>query len=695
MPDVSPPRGSARAVLPLAWRLTRLGGRRGMQNQLLAITAAAVSALVLLSLLGFGLGSWQRADRAGWLTPAASAEPTALQAATTMYVDGGRPVTVVELAQLPGKAATAAPPGLTGFPRPGQVYYSPALAALIHRLPAASLAGRFPRAARPGTLGKAGLSSPDALIAVIGRAAADPEMTARRGSTQDQSPTAVGIAGYATTASGTLSTNVSWAFLLAGALLIVPITVLAAASGRLGAARREQQLAGLRLAGATPRQILGLASVQSAATGLIGALIGAAAYAALLPLLGSYRVGGGTWFISDLWVGVPWALAVPAAVTLLTVASAVSALRQVVVAPLAAARRQDARGTRRGRAIAFLLILAAGALAQQSGRLDRVGLLALVVLVFLALGIVGPWAVDRLGRLLCRLARGPVLLLAGRRLADDPRAAWRTVNGLALAGLVAGFFSIAQLGGTGQNSSASEIALAVPRASATALVARAEQRLEAAGVHAAVTLNDQDQLLYVDDDQTVLDVQTSAAAGQLDRAVTALTGLTPTGYPTAGAYLGWDDAQSIRDLSSISIAVLVLSFVIAIASAGLTAAATVLDRRGVYRLLRLSGTPLGIIDRARLSETAIPLTVMAGTSTLIGVYAGLRLNAALHTSVDRGTALLLAGCVLLGSAGMLLALGLSRPLLRTVTADPGRRASRRGRARREGRKARAGKAERS
>lgn len=659
-----------RVILPLAWRLTRLGGRRGLQGNLLAATAAAVSALVLLSLLAFGLGSWERGERTGWLTPAASPSPTALQATTTMFVDGGKPVTVVELARLPGKAATPAPPGMAAFPSPGQVTYSPALAALVRTLPAARLADRFPGSAHPGVLGASGLSSPDALIAVIGRASTDPSMAAQRGSTIDQSPTAVGVARFATPTSDELLDGDPGIFLMAGALLVVPITALAAAAGRLGAARREQQLAGLRLAGATPRQILALAAVQSAATGLAGALVGAAGYVALLPLLAEFRIGSGTLFISDLWIGVPWLLAALVVITLLSTVSAVSALRKVVLSPLAAARRQDAHGTRRGRAIAFIVILAGCAVAQQGLQLSKVALLGLVVLVFLAFGIIGPWVVDRLGRLLFRIARGPVLLLAGRRLADDPRGAWRTVSGLALTGFVAGFFSIANIGTLTQGPASAEVALAVPKATAPVLLHQAEQRLHAAGATATVTIDDNDQLLYVGDDQTVLHVEVPGGPQQTDRAVTALTGLTPTGYPTAGAYLGWEDGQTISDLTRVSIAVLALSFVIAIASAGLTTAATVLDRRGVYSLLRLSGTPLEVLDRARTSETLLPLILMAGATTLVGVYAGLRVNAALHTSVNPDTAWLLGGCVALGTLGMLAALGLSRPLLRAVTADP-------------------------
>ncbi|QOV34002.1 hypothetical protein IM697_27980 [Streptomyces ferrugineus] len=54
--------------------------------------------------------------------------------AGTRYVRQ-EPVTVASPAQLPGHEATAAPPGLGGFPKPDEVYVSPPPAELLHQLP--------------------------------------------------------------------------------------------------------------------------------------------------------------------------------------------------------------------------------------------------------------------------------------------------------------------------------------------------------------------------------------------------------------------------------------------------------------------------------------------------------------------------------------------------------------------------------
>jgi hypothetical protein len=90
----------------------------------------------------------------------------------------------------------------------------------------------------------------------------------------------------------------------------------------------------------------------------------------------------------------------------------------------------------------------------------------------------------------------------------------------------------------------------------------------------------------------------------------------------------------------------------------------------VYGLLRLSGTPLKVLDRARVRETVLPLAVLAGGTTAMGVFGAYQLNKAADATVNSSGALRLAVCVTVGTLAMLAAIGGSRPLLRRVTADP-------------------------
>ena len=61
-----------------------------------------------------------------------------------------------------------------------------------------------------------------------------------------------------------------------------------------------------------------------------------------------------------------------------------------------------------------------------------------VAFAALAVRVIGPWAVQLIGKTLANLANGPVALLAGRRLVDDPTGAFRPVAALVLSGFVTG-----------------------------------------------------------------------------------------------------------------------------------------------------------------------------------------------------------------------------------------------------------------
>ena len=663
-------------LLPLTWHLARRSGRRGLQSHTLAAGAAAVSALVLLILAAAWLGAGARADRTDWRTPQPDRQGTAVQALTTTFVRG-EPVTVVNLAQLPGHRATPAPPGVAAFPEPGQVYLSPALAELVHKLPANQLADRFPKPSEYGKVGISGLAAPEELLAVVGRATADPAVSEAAGESVLETGLTgrAVVSGFSGTTPNPFTAQDQSGMLLGAGLLVVPVIVLATAAGRLGAARREQRLAALRLAGATPRQILTMTGAETAAVGAAGATAGALVYGALLPALARLPYGIGTWFTGDLWVGVPVLLAVVAGVALLTALSAVSALREVVRSPLGVAQQSDPRRTRMIRLVLFLGLLLYVVTTARSSGLKTPQVVALLTLFYGAFWIVGPWAVDRLGRIMGRFARRPATLLAARRLSDDPRGAWRTVSGLVLAGFVAGFFSVAYLNFDGFTHP-DQVAVSVPdgtRASARAgeTADRARELLKEAGVHATVQARTGDEangsLLF---GNTGVTARVSGGASQLDTAVTVLAPLNPA-WP---AYTDKDfsaiDDLATGQLRSLSLATMAVSFLVATASAGLTAAANVLDRRRVYGRLRLAGTPLRVLDRARVRETVAPLVLLAGTMTGCGVYGAMQLNKAAGATINTSGALQLAACVLLGVAAMFAAIGASRPLLRAVTLNP-------------------------
>lgn len=551
----------------------------------------------------------------------------------------------------------------------------PALGALLDRLPA----DRHPVPGTPtGTLGRAALVRPGEFVAVVGHRSTDPAVTAERAPDPRRegdtvSPTRIASFTGAPLTDGMGGTYESLAR-VATILVIVPLLVLAASAARLSVSRRDQRLAALRLIGATPGRVAGLTAAEALLTGTAGALLGAVGYAVLLPAAASLPLAGGSWYPADLWIGARSLLAVTAGVIALVVISALAGLRQVVVGPLGVARRSRSRRASAVRGLVFVSVIAGYALiSKKYGSDDSMALYAFAA-VFLALAVIGPWVVHLLGRLVTALAKRPATLLAGRRLLDDPKAAWRIVSGLTLAGFVAGFFALLGMDtATPWGGRPDQLAIAAPVHKAAQVRAQAERRLHAAGVSAVVGVDDGFVATSPYDSRQVT-ATVSGGPTELDRARTALTGLTPDQYPITTIDVNWSETQLTRDFTTITRVVLVVTFTIAITSAGITAAAAVLDRRRTYALLHLAGTPLRVLDAARSRETLIPVTVLAGGAVATGlVFGGSTMLTGGSSSFDTHSMIVLAVCCAAGVGGILAAGGLSRPLLRAVTRQAGAR----------------------
>ncbi|WNM31742.1 hypothetical protein RKE30_15655 [Streptomyces sp. Li-HN-5-11] len=116
---------------------------------------------------------------------------------------------------------------------------------------------------------------------------------------------------------------------------------------------------------------------------------------------------------------------------------------------------------------------------------------------------------------------------------------------------------------------------------------QAKQRLRAAGVSAVVGVDDGFVATAAYDSRQVT-ATVSGGPAELDRARTALTGLLPDQYPTTTADMNWSENRFTQDFTTLTRVVLVVTFTVAITSAGITAAAAVLDRRRTYALLHLA-----------------------------------------------------------------------------------------------------------
>lgn len=661
----------------LARRMLRGGGARDLRTHGLAVLATAVAVTVMLLTLGAVTGLADRDGRTAWLRPAASDDAGAVQTTSTTYVDG-KPLTLVHLAALPGERggdrALPAPPGMDAFPEPGEVAVSPALRDLLASRPA----DQRPVGPVTAELGTDGLIGPDQLVAVVGARPGDAALQGPAWSSANTpgdfaGPTEIrDFAGSPAAAESDERGYVQLA-LVASILLVIPVLTLTGAAARLGASRRADRLARLRLAGASGRTVAGVAVVEAGAIAVTGALAGATAYALLLPLVSRIPVGGSAFTPGQLWVGVLGLLAVTALVAALGIASALVPVRRILRDPLSVAQQH-------AQSMPLLWrVLAAGAAAlafhqlTRNGDTSSVGVLIAFAAVFGVLAIVGPVVVTLLGRMVVRRAQrraDSARLIAGRRLLDDPRAGWRSVSGLVMASFVAGFLALFSVGGGGVVwGQERELEIAVTAEQAPGALAKARSALADADVEATpVRGDDSGALLFLDAGErawSTVVVPLPADPAEENRARAAVARAFP-GAPTAsGGDVENRADQFARDFRAASVVVLLVSFLVAAASTGIVAAAAVLDRRENYRRLWQAGVPLPTLDRARVLESTSPMVVCASLAVFAGLFAAAPITLA-GGSVSGTGALLLVLTIALGAAGVHLAIRASRGLLRSA-----------------------------
>lgn len=152
-------------------------------------------------------------------------------------------------------------------------------------------------------------------------------------------------------------------------------------------------------------------------------------------------VAGGPWFAGDL-VPSPLLLAVTSATVIgVGLVSALAGLRRVRTDALGVATNRDAGRAGWWRALALLAAMAVFAQVVRGDARTTTTLVAAWGAVLVAASVVGPLVVRLAGAVWARLARGPVSLLAARRLLDDPTAVHRQLSGLAFACLVVGLLA--------------------------------------------------------------------------------------------------------------------------------------------------------------------------------------------------------------------------------------------------------------
>ena len=458
-------------MIRLGLRLTLGSGREAALRVLVTAAAVALGVGLMLACLAGLNGLHAQTGRGAWLDTSAQASRPAPASGGLWWLSGTDQFGNQAIDQVNVAAAgpgAPVPPGIAHLPGPGEYDASPALTALLKSEPANELRDRYP-GHQTGIIGAAALPSPNSLIIVIGH-------TARQLS---HAPGAVEVGAIQRTPAScyacqnTSGSGAVLQFILAGGAvaLLLPVLILIATASRLSAARREERFAAMRLVGATPRQISVVCAVEAVVAAFAGVAAGFALFFAFRPLLYRVPFTGAPLAAGDLSLrGIDVVLAV-IGVPVAAIVSARLALRRVRISPLGVQRRASARPPRIVRIIPLLAGIGVLGYFDAAGKPGAVGgqlleLLAGFVLLIVGLVLAGPWFTTAGARLMADRASRPSTLIAGRRLLDNPKAAFRFISGLVIALFVAsaaiGALSSIAAASSSSGGSAGRGTLAVP-----------------------------------------------------------------------------------------------------------------------------------------------------------------------------------------------------------------------------------------
>jgi len=755
-------------MLRLGLRLTLRSGREAMVRLLITAAAVAVGVALLLGVLAEFHAFEANANQPCWSCTQGAPVPATLPAHGELWNNSvdfyqGQSVSRLDVAALGQNAPV--PPGITRLPPAGGYYASPALAALLKTVPADQLGARFP-GRMIGSIGPAGLSGPGDLAIYIGRATA--QLNAVPGTewvtSIDHAP-----------GQEVFSPFFRYAFGIGVLAVVFPLLVLISTATRLAAGRREERFAALRLVGGTPADIRAIASVEAMLSAFLGAVLGTVIFLLIRPALAGAAFVGTRYFESDLTPTVAGYVAMLVGVPIAASLAAMVSLRRVQISPLGVSRKAAPKPPGYWRLAALAIGLGVYVYGLSKTSRHSIGAPAYpgLILTMIGLVIAGPLLTAGAAGLFGRTASGSSALLATRRLADNPKAAFRAVSGLVLAvflgtmvgalvpavnatestptagalsniligqvglsavagqRLIGGISAIpgatvyplyesappgngtgaaAPPGGgktTGKSQPAAHGNVTSPKAyySSTVVVSCASLRvIRALGECAPglTAVQATDDSLFEDNptyqtkpfvsaaaagyagDPTKLGLQTVLVGvnspATLERVRTYLAvnapprvgggyGASPTPPRTFGETLQIRTARAAT-FEKIMYAAVALTLIVAGCSLAVTVGGGLVDRKRPFTLLRVGGTPTGVLTRVVLLEAAVPLA--AATIVAAGVAYGTSVMAFLRLAPS-GTAIPQLGrdyYTIMG-IGLLIAFGIitvTLPLLRRMTA---------------------------
>ncbi|WP_328374437.1 FtsX-like permease family protein [Micromonospora zamorensis] len=658
-------------------RLAVAGGREALTRLLVIAAAVAIgSGLLLTTLAGVNAVNAQ-------LTRYASVYPNALTGgdadplwwSTREDYFHGKQIIRIDVAATGPDAPT--PTGVPSTPGPGEYYASPALRKLLAAHPADQLADRYP-GRDIGTVGPAGLTSPDTLLVI-------------RGGTPDEVAT-LPLARQLTTVGDTPAlpeTTVNLILSVIAGGLLFPLLIFVGTATRLNAARREQRFAAMRLVGATPKQISVVAAVEATTAAVVGTAVGFGLFYAFRGPMAGIPFTGMPFFPNDMSLGVLDTLLVALGVPAGAAVAAQVSLRRVRISPLGVTRRVTPRAPRAYRLIPILLGVAVlfFAIGFRPPTSDGQAAVFLPGLLLIMAGLIlaGPWLTMVGARVVARFANRPATLIAARRLADNPKAGFRAISGIMLAlfvtSVAVGVITtiVANRGPAPVGSTeAGQVSLYLPEdapatpdslftdlrsitgvrsafavrenpdwmsASEPGLIACAEipsaygRCAEGATVAevatglipfresasstrvwpaASVPLGELQQLPVMS-----IVVDTDGSAATIERSRTALETALPAFRvaPNVPGDFESEFANTLRGWEQLANVIIIASLALGGCSLAVSVIGGLTERRRPFSLLRLSGAPVRVLRRVVALESAVPMLAVAAVAIGMGLLA--------------------------------------------------------------------------
>ncbi|MDO4888030.1 MAG: ABC transporter permease [Actinomycetaceae bacterium] len=644
--------------------LTRLivAGNRAARFRLAAIAVGIMIGVALFLLLFGAYNSFPvRSERSSAITNCESycrpvtAEDPQLQPGEILVasaVDHYRGNAVI-VQYVAGSDSSVKLAGVDSLPSPGTYVASQAFQSLAAKAGSGELEGRYGRSA--GTVSADGLEGPDSLAVVVG---VDAESLLASG---------MDVYATATLVGNAFQSQAYRVVALFGAMAtLIPVLMFVAIVTELGAAQRADSYATLRLIGASPRKLASLAAMETAVTASVGGVLGVGLYFLALPLAANVRMGMSSFYRDDLLVSPVVLLAVVVATVVASVGVSWWKARRTGVGPVGSTRERREKATRWISAVPLLcgLVLLGGNLVLPASMRETL-LVGGLVMSAAGIVVIGPHLTLLAVRAVRPFARNASQVMALNRLARHPRSSFRSISGIIVALYLVTVFAvgitvapgIADVTDDERHLSSSDILVTYLGSNDPAMVSWASQRLaELPGVEAVaqgsrgesddpnaasiVTLSRSDAIdiglnppgrgeyvtmpeVYFTDralelreavvgpgETNVLFTVTDGRAETIERTRTAImsSGLHVSTLPVTRAENAGTSALDTRNqFAAVGYTAIGIVTGLSAISFAVSTFSSLLDRRRVLGLLRLSGMPRRTLRAMFTIETALPM----------------------------------------------------------------------------------------